>query len=115
LKITITSDLVQNRVNENAAFSVTANFYSDAWAATSPTSARYRIDNPDSDTEIVGWQTLSPATSNTITVTGVQNAVVCDSSRDERRQLTVEATHASTTWISTKDWWIKNLSGIRAA
>ncbi len=113
LKITITSDLVQNRVNERAAFSVAANFYTDAFVAQAPTSARYRIDNPDNDTEIVGWTTLTPASSNTIKVTGAQNAIVCDSSREERRQLTVEATYDSpaTEYSATKDWYIKNLAG----
>ena len=111
MKVTITGDLVQNRVNERAACIFTARFYNDSYVALAPTSARYRIDNPDSNTEIVGWQTLTPATSNTITVTGAQNAIVCDSSREERRQLTVEATHTSTTWNATRDWWIKNLAG----
>ena len=111
LKVTITSDLVANRVNERSACLLTARFYTDSWVANAPTSARYRIDNPDSNTEVVGWQTLTPATSNTITVTGAQNAIVCDSSREERRQLTVEATSSSTTWSATKDWWIRNLAG----
>jgi hypothetical protein len=111
LKVTITGDLPNNRVNERAACIFTASFFTDAYVAATPTSARYRIDNPDSNTEIVGWTTLTPATSNTITVTGAQNAIVCDTSREERRQLTVEATSSSTTWSSTKDWWIRNLAG----
>lgn len=111
MKVTITGDLPNNRVNERAACIFTASFYSDTWVATAPTSARYRIDNPDTNVEVLGWTALTPASSNTITVTGAQNAIVCDTSREERRQLTVEATHASTTWNSTKDWYIKNLAG----
>lgn len=114
MKVTITGDLVANRVNERSATAFTARFYDDstgAWVATSPTSSRYRIDNPVSNTEIVSWQTLTPATSNTITVTGAQNAIVCDTSREERRQLTVEATYGGTTWNATTEWAIRNLSG----
>lgn len=115
MKVTITGDLVANRVNERSATAFTANFYDDstgAWVATAPTSARYRIDNPDSSTPVLDWTSLSAATSNSITVTGAQNAIVCDSNREERRQLLVEATYAGTTWSATKDWYIKNLSGL---
>jgi hypothetical protein len=111
LKVTITGDLPNNRVNERAACIFTASFFTDAYVAATPTSARYRIDNPDTGVSVLEWTALTPATSNTITVTGAQNAIVCDTSREERRSLTVEATHAATTWSSTKDWWIKNLAG----
>lgn len=110
MKITITSDLTQNRVNERSACIFTASFFTDAYVAATPSAARYRIDNPDTNTEIVSWTTLTPATSNSITVTGTQNAITCDSSREERRQLTVEATSGAV-YNSTKDWWVKNLAG----
>lgn len=112
MKITITSDLVASRVNESSAATFTANFYNDSWTATAPISARYRIDNPDTNAEILDWTTLTPATSNSITVTGAQNAIVYDCSSEERRQLTVQGdTGLSTQYQVTKDWWIKNLAG----
>jgi hypothetical protein len=113
LKITITGDLVANRVNEGSSATFTAAFFNNSWTATAPTSARYRIDNPDNDTEVLAWTTLTPATTNSITVTGVQNAIVSNCSRDERRQLIVEGdTGLSTQYRITKDWWIKNLAGV---
>jgi hypothetical protein len=112
MKITITSDLVASRVNESSAATFTASFYNDSWTATAPTNARYRIDNPDNDTEILGWTTLSPATSNSIAVTGAQNAIVHNCSAEERRQITVQGDAGlSTQYQVTKDWWIKNLAG----
>lgn len=112
MKITVTSDLVRNRVNESSSATFTARFYSDAWVATAPTSARFRIDNPDNDTQILDWTTLTPATSNSIAVTGAQNAIVYDCSREERRQITVEANAGlSTQYQVSKDWYIKNLAG----
>ncbi len=112
MKITITSDLVRNRVNESSSATFIASFFNDSYTATAPTSARYRIDNPDNDTEILDWQTLTPATSNSIAVTGAQNAIVYDCSREERRTLTVQAdTSLSTQYQVTKDFWIKNLVG----
>jgi hypothetical protein len=113
LKITITGDLVANRVNEGSSATFTAAFFNNSWTATAPTSARYRIDNPDNDTVVLDWTTLSPATTNSITVTGAQNAIVHNCSRDERRQLIVEGdTGLSTQYRITKDWWIKNLAGV---
>lgn len=115
MKVTITSDLPNNRCNERSAIAFIAHFYDvpfSAWVAQVPTSARYRIDNPDTNVPVLEWTALTPATSNTITVTGAQNAIVCDTSREERRQLTVEATFQSTTWNATKDWWVRNLAGM---
>jgi hypothetical protein len=113
VRITITGDLVANRVNEGSSASFTAAFFNDSWTATAPTSARYRIDDPDRDSEILAWTTLTPATSNSITVTGAQNAIVSNCSRDERRQLIVEGnTGLSTQYRMTKDFWIKNLAGV---
>lgn len=112
MKITITSDLVRNRVNESSSATFTARFYTDAWVANAPTTARYRIDNPDNDTAILGWTSLTPATSNSIVVTGAQNAIVYNCSREERRQLTVECNAGlSTQYQICKDFWIKNLAG----
>jgi hypothetical protein len=112
LKITITTDLVASRVNESSAATFTANFYNDSWTATAPTSARYRIDDPDNDTEVLAWTDLSPATSNSIAVTGAQNAIVDNCKKQERRQLTVQGdTGLSTQYQITRDWWIKNLAG----
>lgn len=112
MKITITTDLVRNRVNESSAATFTASFYNDSWTATAPTTARYRIDNPTNDTEILAWTTLTPATSNSIAVTGAQNAIVDNGCREERRQLTVQANAGlSTQFQVTRDWWVKNLAG----
>ena len=112
LKIKITSDLVRNRVNESSSATFVANFYNDSWVAVAPTTARYRIDNPDNNSEILGWTNLTPATSNSIVVTGAQNAIVYDVNREERRQITVEANASlSTQYQITRDWWIRNLAG----
>jgi hypothetical protein len=112
MKITITSDLVASKVNESSAATFTANFFSDAWVATAPTSARYRIDDPDSDIPILDWTTITPATSSSIAITGAQNAILDDCKRMERRQLTVQGdTGLDTQYQITKDWWVKNLTG----
>lgn len=111
-KIAITSDLLRSRVNESSTAVFTANFYSDAWVATAPTTARYRIDSLDTGQAILEWQNLTPATSNTITVTGAQNAILDGCRNEERRQLTVEANVGlSTQYQVTKDWYIRNLVG----
>lgn len=112
LKITITTDLVRDRVNEGSAAAFTANFYSDAWVATAPTNARYRIDNLSTGAQVLDWTTLTPATSNAIAVTGAQNAISDDCEREELRQLTVEGNAGlATQYQVTKCWRVKNLVG----
>jgi len=113
LKVTITSDLPRSRVNERSACSFVAQYYTDSWVLTPPGAARYRIDSLDTCAEIVGWTTLTPATQNIIKVTGAQNAILCSSLPEERRQITVEATFdlPNTQYSSTHTWFIKNLVG----
>lgn len=121
MRITITTKLVGNKVSEGSAFSAIASYFddsSDVWSAATPTSARYRIDKvngsePDCWESILGWTTLTPATSNTITVTGAQNAIVNDYARSETHQLTITANAGlSTQFQETYRFSVQNLAGV---
>jgi len=79
---------------EASAAQFTAEFYDNAWATTTPTSIRYRVDDVRSGAELAGWTAVTPATSVTITVTAAQNAIVDDVNNTERRLLTVQADNA---------------------
>ncbi len=44
--------------------------------STTPTTARYRIDDCRSETELVGWTDLTPAAFMFITIAGSVNAII---------------------------------------
>jgi hypothetical protein len=100
---------------EGAAIAFTVNCYTDTsepWVLVAPTTLRYRVENPETGAEIVGWTTVSPASSATITVTGAQNTLSgCET--EERRALIVEADHGlSSCDVAMRNWWIRNLAGV---
>jgi hypothetical protein len=124
MRITVTSRLVAGTTPERSAFTATARFFddstgsgSDAWSASTPTTADYRIDRikvgePGYWQEIVGWTTLTPAASISIPITSNDNAVQCNYARDEQRQVTVRANSGLSTQTEvTYRYRVKNLAG----
>lgn len=119
MRLTLTSKLVNARVNEASAFTLVASFFDDStdtWAASTPTTAKYRIDrtssNPGCYTEVVGWTALTAATSISIPITATQNAILDTYSYLEPRQITVKANDALSTQIEeTFKYSIVNLAG----
>ncbi len=88
-KITISA---KERVQESSALPVVLKFLT-ANVATAPTNARYRVDDPDTGCEKLGWATISPASTASITIAATAN--VCTSCRPiERRELIVQADNA---------------------
>lgn len=79
----------KERVRDGSALPVTAGFRT-ANVATAPTTAKYRVDDPDTGCEKVAWTTLSPASSISFTVAASANT--SSSCRPiERREITVMA------------------------
>jgi hypothetical protein len=117
LKVTITAgDLTRGQLNERSVLIATANFFTDTWAASTPTNASYRVDRindaSDEAQELLGWTALTPATSVAITITAAQNAIQCDYERVERRQLTVKADDGLATQTQqVLRYGVKNLAG----
>jgi len=97
MRISITDTLVRNRLLEGSVATFTANFYddSDSWTLTAPTSAKYRIDSVDTGEEIVGWTTLTPATS--ISITPAVQSLRDQCLDEEARRLTVRANEGLST------------------
>lgn len=119
MRVTLSSKLVNARVNESSAFTLVASFFdetNDVWATATPTTAKYRIDrinsNPGCWSEVVGWTTLTPATSISIPITATNNAVQCTYAYTEPRQITVKANDALSTQVEeTYRYSIVNLAG----
>lgn len=119
MRISITSKLVNARVNESSAFTLVASFFDDSvdnWTASTPTSTKYRIDRingrPDCWQEVLGWTSLTPATSNSIAITAAQNAVQDQCRYEEKRQVTIKANDGlSTQYEQTFRYSVVNLAG----
>lgn len=80
----------------------------EPWVAATPTTLRYRIDDPEYGTEILGWTAVTPASTATITVTGTQNAISSNAAR-ERRVMTVQSDAGlSTAAVATREWYVIN-------
>jgi hypothetical protein len=118
VQITITAaGLTRGRVNEGSAFTATANFFSDAWVATAPTNAQYRLDRVGSNQsgfeQITDWTSLTPATAVSVPLSASQNAIRCDYNRDETRQLTVRGDNGlAGQAIKTLRYSVTNLAGM---
>lgn len=119
MRVTLHSPLVQRRTPERSAFTLTARFFddsSDVWSASTPTTADYRIDrirvgDPSCYQEVLGWTSLSPATSNSIAITAAQNAITNDCVRDQQMQVTVRANaDLSTQTQATYRYSVTNLA-----
>lgn len=123
MRITVTSPLVQRRTLERSAFTLTARFFddsTDAWSASTPTTADYRIDRvrvgePSCYETVRDWTTLTPATSNSIAITAADNAITCDDLRDQQMQVTVRANAGlATQYQATYRYAVTNLAAIAA-
>ncbi len=115
MNVVLHDTLTARTVMDGAAFNVLIQVYTDTsepWVLTTPTTLRYRIDDPDTGEAVLTWTTLTPDDETTLTITGTQNTLSGCVPRS-RRQLTVEANHGlSTCAIATRDYWIRNLVGV---
>lgn len=78
----------RDRINDSSALPVTAKFYT-AGALAAPTNAYYRVDTPDG-CQVLGWTSLSPASSISFTVSPEANEA-SGSRQVESRILTIAA------------------------
>ena len=78
----------RKRVNEGSYFTATVYFRSGD-AATTPTNARWRLDNLTHGENVVAWTSITPAESANITVG--PNSVQSYRTQDDLFQITCEA------------------------
>lgn len=94
----------KTKVDEGTSFTATANFRL-ADAATTPTTARYRVDCATTGKAIRAWTDLTPASSIDITLTPDDNQIVSNTRHSERRQLTVETNTDLDTQTRERVFW----------
>lgn len=111
--ITITAQFPRRRLSEGSQASFSASVYSDAYVASAPTTAKYRIDCPESGETLTDWTSLTAASSMTISLNGSTQTLRDQGLSEERRRLTVMTDSGlSTQNVKTYDWYVSNAVGI---
>ena len=102
--ITIFCQIPQKAIQEESSFTATALFRL-VDASTVPTTVRYRVDDTLTGKAIRAWTDLTPAASIAFTLTPADNAIVTNSRREERRQLTIEINTDLDTQTRERFYW----------
>ena len=76
--------------NEKQQVTITTRAINRNGAVFTPTNARYRVDDLDSEEAIVAWTSLTPSAEMTITINATDNAMQNANSPLETRVVTVE-------------------------
>ncbi len=98
--------------NEGSYVTVTAKFY-DGDTATTPSTARYRVDCETTRKPLLEWTEATPGTSITISVPATLNYMQDQAHTRERKVVTVEANYGtSTAYTNRIKYEIVNLQGV---
>ena len=92
-------------VKEGHSFTATAYFRVDGAASAPGTNIKYRLDNLQTGTQVLDWTDVTPAVSVSIAITSAQNAILNNSNRIEKMQLTVAADRGETNATYGKVTW----------
>lgn len=95
---------------EGSSFVAKAYFRSGT-AASTPTSARYRVDCLTTGKSLTDWTSLTPAAVINITVTSTDNAIQDQGNRVEIKQITVEENTGTSQTRDTQQWEVRNIRG----
>jgi hypothetical protein len=80
---------------------------------SAPNSARYRVDDVTSGTEVRAWTNISPlAASGVINIAPADMAILDEDNRTERRAVQVEATYGSDVKRGVVEIIVKNTLGV---
>lgn len=87
-------------INEATTSYVSASFKNAAGALEAPSSVVYRIDCLTNKQQILDWTATSAASSITITVSALQNAIINQRHPSEQRYITIKATYAGSEQVT---------------
>lgn len=115
MRITIKNPLVRDSIQERSSLTVNPYFWDDStnpWTANTPTTVDYRLDCLSTGANLIGWTTVTPAASVSITVPANSNAIQNDYNQYERKQLTVRMNGGLTNAYQTPFTYdVQNLFG----
>lgn len=97
-------------VTERSTAYLTVSFYDKAGALAAPASLTYRIDDVESNVQVRGDTTLTPANSVEITLTPTDNAILNLVGGNEQRRVTVTAVYGASDQLTDEYiYWVQNL------
>ena len=83
-------------VNEGSARDLDLTHLNKSRVLTAPTTLKYRIDDLTNNREVLDWTTVpGPASTNTLSITGTQNALFRRGTKRQKMQVTVKTVSAS--------------------
>ena len=83
-------------VNEGSARDLDLTHLNKTRALTAPTTLKYRIDDLTNNREVLDWTTVAgPASTNTLSITGAQNALFRRGTKRQKMQVTVKTVSSS--------------------
>lgn len=83
-------------VNEGKSITLETTHLDKDKKLVAPTSLQYRIDDLTNNRTVLDWTAvITPGSTNTIAVTAAQNLKFIQRQKEERRQVTTEATDAA--------------------
>jgi hypothetical protein len=96
------------KINERSSMVIVARFRDrSAGTDVTPTNVKYRLDGECG--EILGWTSLTPGTTATITLTPAQTAILENSRALETKTLSVAADYGlSTQFINSMTFQVRN-------
>jgi hypothetical protein len=87
-------------------------FEDESLQAFTPVTARYRVHDPETALELIGWTDLSPASTVTVVIPATANRIVDDSKAYELRTVTVQSDFDTDNQLSQdRTYRVQNLSG----
>jgi hypothetical protein len=99
-------------INEGSATELKAAIRGDDGSLTTPTTLKYRVDDPRAGV-ITGWTALSPSALTNIPIPAATNAMRDDSRPYEDRQVMVMSNEGlSSQQVTYIEYRVRNLSAI---
>jgi hypothetical protein len=83
------------KINEESALTFTVVPINTLGKAFTPTSARYRLDDTATSTEIVAWTAITPAESMEVVIPASANAIINNNLSSEQKTFTFQTDYGA--------------------
>ena len=100
-------------VNEGSRLVLTVDLFDYTNTAVTPTTLRYRVDCKTTGKDLVGWTSVTPSTSVTITIPASANDIQNNRNQYEVKEITIEADAGTDNAFQDNALWkVRNLQAV---
>lgn len=101
------------KYNEGQSFTATFKFFDEDFLASTPSTARYRIDCLTTGGVVRDWVVLAVSQAIDIAVTPSDNQIIDSSNPNETKQMVVQSNYGTDTQsVQATEWIVENLQGV---